>query len=94
MVQWTRIICPHPSIASRLIGEQALILDPRTDALQRLNPVGSYIWSRIAGRDSTPEDILSGIVAEFEVDKEMARQDLVVFIEKLETGGLVAYKSD
>ena len=94
MVQWNRIICPHPSIASRLIGEQALILDPRTDALQRLNPVGSYIWSKITDRSATPDGILAALVSEFEVDESTARNDLVTFIEKLERGGLIAYKTD
>ena len=94
MVHWNRIICPHPSIASRLIGEQALILDPRTDALQRLNQVGSYVWSRISDRDSTPDSIVEGLVDEFDVDGSIARQDLSVFLEKLESRGLIAYKTD
>jgi hypothetical protein len=94
MIQWNRVLCPHPSIASRVIGEQALILDPRTDELQRLNPVGSYIWSCISKRDSTPADIVANLVTEFDVDEQIARQDLANFLDKLEGGGLVAYKTD
>ena len=94
MVDWNRVITPHPRIAARVIGEQALILDPRSDELQRLNPVGSFIWSCISGRQSTPGDIVQSIMHEFEVEEAIARQDLVAFLGKLEHRGLIAYKTD
>ena len=94
MVDWHRVIKPHGRIAARVIGDQALILDPRSDELQRLNSVGSFIWAQILTRSHAPQDILPKIVVEFEVSEDEAREDLARFIDKLEARSLVVYQTD
>ena len=89
-----RIITPSRRIASRLIQGQALILDPSTDALQRLNEVGSFIWARITERRHTTDAIRDAMIAEFDVDEAQAAQDLSTFLEKLADRDLIAYASD
>ena len=88
------IITPSRRIASRLIQGQALILDPSTDALQRLNEVGSFIWARITERRHTVDSIRDAMIAEFDVDEAQAALDLSPFLEKLADRDLIAYASD
>ena len=89
-----RIIIPGRRIASRIVEGQALILDPGTDALQRLNEVGSFIWARITERCHTLEDIATAVMTEFEVDADQARQDLDVFIKKLSEDDFISYDAE
>lgn len=85
-----RIITPHPRIAARLIGGRALILDPRTDALQRLNEVGSFIWGLIAERRHDRAALCVAVVEAFEVEAEDAAADVDAFLDALEAKGLIA----
>ena len=84
-----RIIAPHPRIAARLIGGRALILDPRTDALQRLNEVGSFVWGLIAERRHDRAALCVAVVEAFEVEADAAAADLDVFLDALEAKGLI-----
>ncbi len=89
-----KTIVPSRRIASRIVQGQALILDPATDALQRLNEVGSFIWARITERCHTAASIQAALVVEFEVDEAQAESDLSSFLEKLSKNDLIAYASD
>ena len=88
------IIRPSQKVAARIVDGCALILDPKTDQLQRLNPVGSYIWALIAERKFSAHDIHRAIVAEFQVDDAVANGDLQHFLTQLEEHGLIEYTSD
>ena len=88
------IIRPSQRVAARIVDGCALILDPKTDQLQRLNPVGSYIWSLIAERKFSAREISQAIVAEFQVDDAVASSDLEHFLTQLEEHGLIEYTSD
>ena len=83
------VIRPHPRIAARIVAERALILDPRTDALQRLNDTGSFIWARIAERRHDRDAILEAVLAEFEVDAATAAADLDALLAELAAAELI-----
>jgi hypothetical protein len=89
-----RVIKPNHRIAARVVDGQALILDPRTDELQRLNEVGSFIWSQIALRTQTADQIQFELVKEFKVDDAQAARDLGIFLDKLTQRDLISYTSD
>lgn len=84
-----RVIAPHPRIAARLIGGRALILDPRTDALQRLNEVGSFVWGLIAERRHSRAALCAAVVEAFEVEPSAAADDLDAFLAELEAKDLI-----
>jgi hypothetical protein len=90
----SRILIPGRRIASRIVEGQALILDPGTDALQRLNDVGSFIWARISERCHTREDIAEAVMAEFDVEAEQTNLDLAVFLQKLADDDFITYVAD
>ena len=86
-----RVPLPQHRIASRVIQGRTVILDPRTEELQRLNEVGSHLWQRITERTLTVEALISTTVDSFSVDPETAEQDVLAFLAQLEEKGLLRY---
>ncbi|MCA9546912.1 MAG: PqqD family protein [Myxococcales bacterium] len=84
------IVVPGRRVASRVIEGQALLLDPRVDELQRLNPVGTFVWQLVTERKHTRAAMLARVIEEFEVDRAQAAADLDEFLGELEARGLVA----
>jgi hypothetical protein len=74
--------------ASRLIAGEAVILSLDTKVLRGLNTVGSRVWDLIDGR-RTLDDIVDVVVAEFDVDRAQAAQDVETFLRQLIDKGLV-----
>lgn len=83
------LLAPHPRIAARLIGGRALILDPETEALRRLNDTGSFIWSLITERRHTRDAILTALLDAFEVDAPTAAADLDALLAEFEAERLI-----
>jgi len=50
--------------------------------------VGQFIWSLSDGSRSV-EDLVSAVVAEFDIDEGQARQDVTDFVERLKGFGLM-----
>ena len=88
------IVCPHRRVAARVVSGQALILDPKTDGLQRLNEVGSFIWALIAERTHTASDIREAVLESFEVSPEDATADVATFLDNLAAKELIQYSSN
>jgi hypothetical protein len=53
-----------------------------------LSETGRSIWERLDGRHSL-DDLVAGVVREFEVEAEQARSDALAFIGQLEEAGLI-----
>ena len=83
------VLAPHPRLAARLIDGRALILDPHTEELRRLNETGSFIWDLIARRQSDRQALLDALLAEFEVDAATASADLDALLDSFEREALV-----
>ena len=52
-----------------------------------LNEVGRWLWDRLDGTHPSG-DLVTGMVAEFEVDGEEARRDVESFLQQLVEAGL------
>lgn len=54
-----------------------------------LNGTGAYLWELLE-TEQTVETLTQALVARYEVDSEIARQDVEVFVNKLQpTGALI-----
>jgi hypothetical protein len=60
---------------------EALIVLTEQRKLHRLNGVGTRVWELCDGRALS--SIVQAIVAEFEVEPEVAVRDVTVFVEEL-----------
>lgn len=88
-----RSLVKAPSIVAREIAGELLLVPLRRTAadvqtIYTTNEVGCYIWGLIDGH-RTPREILEAIVEEFDVGREQAQGDLVVFLQQAEQAGAI-----
>ena len=55
-----------------------------------LNLLGTEIWKQCDGK--TAEEIISGLLDQFEVDEEVLRQDTMNFLNELSQKGFIRYE--
>ena len=53
-----------------------------------LNPVGAFLWSNLE-KDTTREELLKNVLAQYSIDEETAAQDIDRYLEKLRKNGLL-----
>ena len=59
------------------------------NALIRMNSTGAFLWSLLAEADVTRDELVSHMVAEYEVSAEKAASDIDLFLAKLRDVGLL-----
>jgi hypothetical protein len=77
--------------ALRVVSGEALVMVIDRRELHRLNAVGARVLELCDG-STTIDGIVGAIVAEFEVDADTARSDVLEFISELDARGVVAFK--
>lgn len=85
----TTVLTKSPDAAYRTYDGQATIVLPSRAQVSVLNEVGSAVWERIDGRRSLQE-ILDGIMEEFEITRDRALTDLEAFVADLRAQGMVS----
>jgi hypothetical protein len=83
----TRLSIP-PQVMSRPVGDETVLLDLESGTYFGLDGVGKRIWESI-GKGLTLGDTVAVIEAEYEVEKDQARADVVEFVRDLIERGLV-----
>lgn len=77
----------NSAIAWRVIEDEALLVEPRSQLIYPLNATGARIWELLDGERSI-QDICAVIEEEFEADKIVIGQDVSAFIGDLVGKGL------
>jgi hypothetical protein len=77
--------------ACRVIDGKAVVITIDQNQLHVLNSVGTRVWELADGRSF--EQIVSGIVDEFEVEPARARPDVQSFVEQLLALGALQLKA-
>ncbi|MDD5730491.1 MAG: PqqD family protein [Candidatus Omnitrophica bacterium] len=72
----------NANIAFRVIGDEALIVNPKDGLIYPLNPTATRVWQLLDGQKNCGE-IIEAIDAEFEGEKVSLGQDVLDFIESL-----------
>lgn len=91
MTNLTAIPVPNESYCVRRLGEETVFLAESGDAIHALDGMGTFIWEAVDGVRSL-EDILERICAEYEVEREVAAADLVLFMDELAGKEIVGLK--
>ena len=81
-----------PDVLFRLVGNEAVLLNLKTELYLGLDPVGTEMWVVLTNTSSI-ETAYNSLLQEFDVDPQRLRQDLSDFIEKLLAQGLIELKS-
>ena len=79
------------NLAYRRVADEMFVVDSATARLHELNGPAALIWEGLASGKSGAK-IVSGIMAEFEVDGATARSDMDGFIAELLKAGLLTGK--
>ncbi len=70
------------------INEEGFIFDPETGNSYTVNQTGLFII-KLLKEKKNEEEIVKEITEEFEVEEDIARRDLVDFLEQLRVYGLM-----
>lgn len=73
----------NSDLAWRVIDGEVVILKVKTTTYYSLDPVGSFIWSRMKEGPQTRQEMLGAVLAEFEVEQSQAAADLDELISDL-----------
>lgn len=85
---FTMRLCPSDDTLSRNLDGEAVLLGLKSAGYYGLDPVGTRIWELIEEK-GVLEDVLQGVLAEFDVDEARARADLLALTARLLEKGLV-----
>lgn len=83
----TRLSVP-PQVLSRLVGDETVLLDLASGLYFGLDGVGKLVWESLADGKSLAETA-NVVSAEYDVDAERARADVVTFVDELVARGLL-----
>lgn len=79
-------------VLREIAGEYIIIPTGRTalefNGLITVNEVGMELW-KMLHEDVTFDDLLNGILEEYDVDENAAREDIQEFLDRLVKGGIL-----
>ena len=85
----TATVTPRQAVMFQQLQEEAVLLNLDSGLYFGLDPIGTRIWNLLAENQSLPQ-VVSTIMAEYEVDIEQCTSDLLKLLGDLEAQGLVA----
>ena len=59
------------------------------NGLITVNEVGAVLWKMLQEADVTMEQLVQGVLAEYDVEEDVAREDIQEFLDKLIEGGIL-----
>ena len=79
-------------VLREIAGEYIIIptgkMVSRFNGLITVNEVGVSLWNMLQ-EDVTLEQLVQGVLDEYEVEESVAREDILEFLEKLNLGGIL-----
>jgi hypothetical protein len=76
-------------ISARTIGGETIVLDLPNSQYFAITGVGSRVFE-LLGEDRSLDDLVTTIVAEYDVDEPTARRDVGAFVDRLDQAQLLA----
>lgn len=85
----TDTVVVSPQAMARQVGDETVILDLASGNYLGLDAVGTRIWQLI-GEGKSLATVLEVILAEYEVARDQAQNDLLKLMEQMQAHGLVS----
>jgi len=85
----TAQVIPKEGVMFQQLQEEAVLLNLDSGLYFGLDPIGTRIWILLSERQPLPQ-IVSALMAEYEVDDEQCKADLLKLLADLEEQELVA----
>ncbi len=70
------------------MGGEKVMLSVRNGNYYNLGQIGGHIWDAISGGQPLAS-LVDGLCAEFEVERDVCEQQVIVFLEQLRKEGLI-----
>ncbi|MGH3903811.1 MAG: PqqD family protein [Pseudonocardiaceae bacterium] len=75
-------------ISARTIGDETIVLSLPTSRYFTITGVGTRVFELLA-EDTSLDDLIGRVVAEYEVDPATARRDIEAFLDRLRDAQLL-----
>lgn len=79
-------------VLREIVGEYIIIPTGSTvlefNGLITVNEVGVTLWKMLQ-EEVTLDDLVQGVLAEYDVEEDVAREDILEFLESLTKGGIL-----
>ncbi len=69
-------------LIAQLVDGELLILNREQEEIHQLNPVASFIWNKLENQVE-PEQLVMAIIQKYDVNQEVAKQDLESLLDEL-----------
>lgn len=79
------------NLVAREIGDEIILVSETESLIHTLNGVGAVIWKSIDGIKNL-HNIVDSICNEFDISRDSAESDLLVFINEIKDSGLIVIK--
>ncbi len=87
-IPFTSRVNTAPDVMLRVIGEEAVILNLKSEIYLGLDPVGTRMWMVLHGAPSI-QAAYELLLAEFEVEPDRLRRDLDKLLDQMLEQGLI-----
>ncbi len=87
-ISFTDRVTTSADVMFRTVGDEAVILNLKTELYLGLDPVGTRMWELLT-KSASIEEAFAALLSEYEVEDAKLRTDLEEFIGKLLEQGLV-----
>lgn len=86
--QFSSRVTTAPDVMLRVIGDEAVILNLKSELYLGLNPVGTRMWAVLQSAPSI-QAAYDSLLAEFNVEPECLRRDMEQLLDQMIEQGLV-----
>ena len=59
------------------------------NAMIRMNSTGAFLWNQLSSGDKTEEELVSALISEYSISREIAEQDAAKIVSALRGAGLL-----
>jgi hypothetical protein len=80
-------------VAAKVMDGEAILINLSNGIYYSMDKVGGFVWEMVESRQSV-EEMVTGIVARYEVSREQAEADLALLMEELVQENLIAASED
>jgi hypothetical protein len=84
-----KYVAKSTTIASRLLGDETIVMSTVDSTLFSLNPTASAIWEAADGKTPLSRIVQEKLYVEFDITLEQARADAEEFIAELAAHGIL-----
>jgi hypothetical protein len=79
---------PHPDVVWRRVGDEAVLVNLKTNRIYSLNHTGARLWELIdAGHDRDAAEAV--LMSEFEIEEDELRKEVSAVLDELAKEGLI-----